>query len=320
MDKECVMAVDLGGTKADIALIESGNIIREKIRLHVKEYNDKDALIQALVTAMVDMLSRSEMSVGCCGVAVAGQVDPGGREILFAPNLQWRSVPLAALIEEGTGLKTTLINDVRAAVWGEWKYGAAKGAQDAISLFIGTGIGGGIISCHQIVSGCNNAAGELGHLVVMIDGPQCTCGNHGCLEAIASGWAIAKAAKNSVGKDPELGAAIVRQAKGADITAEHVTMCAKRGDPLACLIMDRALQALVAGVISIANAFNPERLILGGGVFLGQEAWLEKIDKAVRIGALKAATDKLKVVSASLGVHAGLIGAGIVARDLCRGV
>jgi len=314
MSDQDVIAIDLGGTKIEIALVSPEAKIRDSKRLYVGAFKDAQDIISAMIDVIKDFATQSDRKIKACGVAVAGQVDITSKEIICAPNLGWRSLPLAKLIENPTGLKVILINDVRAALLGELHYGAAKGASDSVCIFVGTGIGGGIISCGNILVGSNNAAGEIGHMVVDVNGPQCSCGNRGCLEAIASGWAIAKAVKKQVQQNSKYAKAVIDEANGEEISALHVSRCASRGDAFASEIMNTAFGALAAGAISIANIFNPERIIFGGGVFHGQSEWPGKIAEEIQKRALKAVSQKISVLPATLGCYSGVIGASIIAR------
>jgi len=197
---------------------------------------------------------------------VAGQVDPRSGAVRFSPNLGWRDEPFGEDLRRALGVPVVVTNDVRAATWGEWLHGAGKGIDDLVCLFVGTGVGGGVVSGGRVLVGCTNTAGELGHLAVALQGPPCRCGNRGCLEALAGGWAIAQRAKR--GSPPTLRRLFpAREGRGAagEVSAAVVAQGQEAGDPLARQIIDEAVEALVAGMVSLVNAFNPCRFILGGG-------------------------------------------------------
>jgi glucokinase len=245
------------------------------------------------------------------GIGMAGQIDGATGTVRFAPNLGWREVPLRADIEVALDVPVIVTNDVRAAMWGEWLHGAGKGYDDVLSLFVGTGIGGGVVSNGRIVAGCANTAGEFGHITIELKGPLCTCGNQGCLEALAGGWAIARQAQDMVREAPEAGRALLTAAGGAPegISAATVAGCAHAGDPLSLLLVDRVGRALVAGCVSLVNAFNPCMVILGGGVIEGLPELVGKVREGVKSKALPAATASLEVRPAALGGSAGVVGA-----------
>jgi glucokinase len=168
-----------------------------------------------------------------------------------------------------------------------------------------------------MLSGCSNTAGEVGHMIINLHGPPCSCGSRGCFEALAGGWAIARDAREAVAADPSLGASLLKIAGKRDsITAEMVAEAAKADDPLARRIIEEVTQSLIAGCVSLVNAFNPCRLILGGGVIEGSPELVNRIDQGVRRQALSAATQSLHILPAQLKNDAGVIGAAVLAMRL----
>ena len=172
-----------------------------------------------------------------------------------------------------------------------------------------------MVSGGRVLSGASNAAGELGHMTVDLHGPPCHCHNHGCLEALAGGWAIARRARQAVADDPAAGANLLQMVvnRRESLTAEVVARAARAGDPLAGRIVEETLQALVAGCVGLVNAFNPTRLILGGGVIEGLPELVGKIEEGIHSRALKATLGPMKVVKSALGNDAGVIGAAALA-------
>src|SRR5262249_14343474 len=145
---------------------------------------------------------------------VAGQVEAQSGTVIFAPNLKWRQFHLGERVQQRCALPCTVVNDVRAATVGEWLYGAGRGCAELVALFIGTGIGGSAIAGGKLCIGSNNAAGEFGHIVLQMDGPLCTCGNRGCFEALAGGWAMARRLQERVVLDPAAGKQILQKVEG----------------------------------------------------------------------------------------------------------
>ncbi len=311
------IGIDIGGTKIEAALIDkNGKIIqRKKIASRVSEGYLR--ILKDIVELVKALQASTKISFCPVGVGMAGQIkaDTGG--VAFAPNLGWHNVPLQSDLSDALQLPVIVTNDVRAAAWGEWLYGAGQGFQDLLCLFIGTGIGSGIIVNGQMICGANNAAGELGHTTLILNGPKCTCGNFGCLETAAAGWAIAKIAKSEIKEKTQTASTILREAEGQleNITAQHVVKAAINGDSMAQKIIQGASDALAAGCISFVNAFNPSRLIIGGGLGLAIPGLLEHIEKEVKSKALQAATQHLTIVPASLKNDAGLVGAASYALD-----
>ena len=318
---EWTVGVDLGGTKVEIAQVDSdGRLVRRlKCRTNVKggpKAVERD--IVDLTRQLKELASSSPVGIG---VGIAGQIDPQEGVVVFAPNLSWHDVPFQSDLRKALELPVVVTNDVRAAAWGEWLHGAGEGCDDLICLFVGTGVGGGVVSGGRMLTGCSNAAGELGHMTIELNGPICTCGQRGCLEAFAGGWAIAKTAQEAVSSDPAAGAMLMKLAGGTpdNITAKTVSEGARARDPLSLRLLERVGHALIAGASTIVNAFNPCRLILGGGVIDGLPELVDHIDRGTQKRALPAAAKSLQVLRARLGNDAGVVGAATLALQTFKG-
>lgn len=305
------LGVDIGGTKIEVAAVDNGGNLGHRL-VGPTESERGAAAVRAKIISAVEEISRSAASPPAgIGVGMAGQIEARTGMVRFAPNLGWRDEPLQDDLQRALGFPVVVTNDVRAATWGEWLHGAGRGCSDLVCLFVGTGVGGGIVSAGEIISGCSNTAGELGHIIVQMNGPLCTCGNRGCLEALAGGWAIARRAREAIADDPAAGRSLLNAAGGRveDVTAAHVQQAAGEGDLLSAKILEEAGEALVAGAVSIIHAFNPCRLILGGGVVEGRPRFIDHVREGVLRLALRAARQSFEVVPASLGKDAGVIGA-----------
>jgi glucokinase len=209
-----------------------------------------------------------------------------------------------------------VLNDVRVATIGEWIYGAGQGVKDLVVLFVGTGIGGGIVNGGEIMEGCNNSAGELGHITIIMDGRKCHCPNNGCLEAYAGGWAIAERTQEIIRTDPNSGQTLVRLAGSIDnISTLHVSQGFKKNDPLAMEIVKETGRYLSAGIVGIVNAFNPCKMVLGGGVIEGLPNLIQIIKKTTKEMALDVALESLTISKSALGENAGIIGAAALAQQ-----
>ena len=308
------IGVDLGGTKIEVATVGDGGRLLGRLRRPTPVEAGPDGIIAAIAEASSTLIANRDSPPLGVGVGLAGQIGPQGL-VRFAPNLGWQEVPFQKKLSQALRLPVLVTNDVRAATWGEWLHGAGTGCDDLLCLFVGTGIGGGVVSGGKVLSGCSNTAGELGHITIDLDGPLCTCGNRGCLEALAGGWAIARQAREAVRADPEAGAPLLHMAGGEmeAITARVVAEAFKAGDPLAGRLVDTVARALTAGAISLIHAFNPCRLILGGGVIDGLPRLVDQIGQAVHRRALPGATEPLQVLPSKLGGDAGVVGAATLA-------
>jgi glucokinase len=201
--------------------------------------------------------------------------------------------------------------------WGEWQHGAGKGINDLVCLFVGTGIGGGVVSHGHLLQGSINTAGELGHMTVVAGGRKCHCPNDGCLEAYAGGWAIAERARDAVRANPQAGTGLLALAGDINnISAITVTQAYRNNDPLAHRLVKDTTRYLAAGVVSIIHAFNPCLIILGGGVIEGLPDYVSMMETRVRAQALPTPLENLRIATAALGNRAGVIGAAALARSI----
>ncbi len=309
------LGVDLGGTKVELALVAADGHVLASHRRPTRPEQGPDVVVADIVTCASDCLSEAGRMADGLGVGVAGQVDKATGAVRFAPNLGWRNVDLRARLEHKLGVPVVVSNDVRAATWGEWQHGVGRGVDDLVCLFVGTGVGGGIVSGGRLLEGCSNTAGELGHTTIVVGGRDCHCPNRGCLEAYVGGWAIAQRAREAVHADPRSGEPLVVLAGGVEnISAATVAEAYANGDPLAERLVDETARYLAAGVVGIVNALNPCLLVLGGGVVQGLPVLLSMLQGAVRANALTAAVEVLRIVLSALGDKAGVVGAAGLAR------
>ncbi len=308
-DQQLTIGVDLGATKIEIALVDGEGRIIRRTRQPTEAKHGPAHIVGELASSVAAMIPSDDANVVIgLGVGVAGQVDTEAGIVRAAPNLEWREFPLRQHLEAAVKLPVVVMNDVQAATYGEWLHGVARNAEDLVCLFVGTGIGGGIVAAGRLLQGSTGNAGELGHTTIDRNGPKCSCGNHGCLEAFASGWAIARFAGQRMSW------------RGNEaMTAGDVSEAYRRGDDTARQVVDEIGRALGVGLANIANSFNPTLIVLGGGVIDGLPEVLPIAEAEARIRALAAATRKLRIVRAGLGADAGAIGAARRARDRILG-
>lgn len=316
---ECSIGIDLGGTKTRLGVVDNSGNVLEQITIPTNVKGGVDLIFSDILSA-IEKLQKSANSkpIKAIGVAVAGQVEEKSGIIKFAPNLHWRNIPFGQRLHEALQLPVIVANDVRAATYGEFCFGAGRGLQDIICLFIGTGIGGGIVSKGSLLTGHNNSAGEVGHMVLNIGGLPCTCGNKGCWETLAGGWAISKNTQAAVAKDPQAGKQILQKCDGKleQINPHHLFEAVKDGNLYAKSLMNSIEEALIAGATNLVNIFNPEALILGGGIIEGAPWLVPAIERGVRSQALQSATEKLSVLLAKHLKDAAVIGIAAMAKNL----
>jgi len=312
--KPITLGVDVGGTKIKTALVDSNDQILSSRKIFINSNKTPDGVIEDILESVKECLDEAELEAEALGIGVAAQLDIDG-VVISSPNLNWRNLPFKEKLEKRIDLPVFVTNDVRAAAWGEWHCGSGKGETDLAVLFVGTGIGGSIISGGKMLFGCNNSCGELGHITIVAGGRKCHCPNTGCLEAYSGGWAIAERAQEAAIADCERGKSLISSAGNLkEISAATVSQAFSRGDPLAIQIVEETGKYLAAGVVSIVNAFNPCLFILGGGVIEGLPELISLVEKETRHKALESSLQKLRIVKATLGDNAGVIGAARLAR------
>ncbi|HEX2149860.1 MAG TPA: ROK family protein [Actinomycetota bacterium] len=298
------LGVDIGGTKILGAVVDEEGTILSKTRVPTDRAEGVDALPEA-----VDMfLADAEKPIEAIGLAVAGFVEyPSGR-IAFAPNLSFSNPDIGEDLSREYGLPVVVENDANAAAWAENRFGAGRGSLNMLMVTVGTGIGGGIVADGRLYRGSRGFGAEFGHMPVSLDGPQCACGSRGCLEAVASGTALGRMARE---RAPEhLDSEVVRLANGKvqDITGAMVGKAADIRDPFAVELLWDLGTLLGVGLAGIAKALDPELIVVGGGVLEEGESILGAARDEL-IARYAGQVDPPALVSASLGNDAGVVGA-----------
>jgi len=309
-----VVAVDIGGTKIMTAVFSADGQMLAKDLCLTRANDGVDAVIERLKSAIDSLLNRHELStsrLAGIGIACAGGIDSAsGVVVTPSPNLPgWSDLPLRDIIEERFGVDTCVLNDASSAALGEQRYGAGQGVKNLVLITLGTGIGGGIVIDGQLYLGARGSAGEIGHMTVDEGGPVCGCGNTGCLEVLASGRALAREAVSRISQGEKSSLTEMAGDKVEDITSEQVAAAAADGDSLSLDVLSRAAHYLGVGMVNIVNAFNPEMIILGGGMAELGSLYIEPAKRLVVERAFSISTQKLSIVTATLGNEAGVYGA-----------
>ncbi len=311
------VGIDLGGTKINTALVNAdGGIIAQDYRATQAE-KGPEAVIAQLVDAASDVITRGGISpkqVCAVGVAAPGPIHAESGVVTTPPNLPgWRDVPLRQLIQDKLGLPTALENDANAAALAEHHFGAGQGTRHMIYVTASTGIGGGFILDGKLYGGATGAAGEIGHMTILPQGPLCACGNRGCLEALASGTAIARAAQERVKYGVPTLIADLAEGDPDRISAKLVAEAAAQGDIEAQEIVTEAMGYLGVGMANLVDAFNPELIVIGGGLTKMGERLFDPVRRMVDRRAFRAAAQVVRIVPAQLGDDVGILGAATVA-------
>jgi glucokinase len=302
--------VDVGGTKIAAGTVTpDGKILRE-VRYPTPASGDR--LVESIARAITEVKDGFEVGGAC--LAVAGFVLAEKNTVIFSPNLHAvEGIPLRDELEPRIGLPLTVENDASAGAWGEFRFGAGSEVDHLVFLTLGTGIGGGVITHGVLMRGGQGAAGELGHVTIQAAGPRCACGNRGCLEALASGTAISRRAREFASERP--GSALGRLAVERKILGEDVTRLAHEGDEVALSVLEETGRWLGIGLAGFVNIFNPEVIAIGGGVMAAGELILQAAREEVYLRARSPSRDLVEIKEATLGPKSGVLGAAALARD-----
>ena len=305
---------DLGGTnlRAAIVDVENGSIIHQ-MSIHTLARDGHEALMKRMAGLFLQMIEWAGMKkedIGGIGIGVPGVLDLEKGETLFLPNLPgtWPHVPLADTITQLTGLPTVLLNDVRSITNGEWRFGAGRGLDTVAVFAVGTGIGGGLVINGQLHLGIGGTGGELGHMTIDYSGPACGCGNKGCLEAFASGPAIAAMGMKAVTQGLTTRIGEMCEYDLNRIKPELIAQAARAGDPIAMEIFERAGFYLGIAAANVCVAVGPRRIIIGGGVAQAGELLLAPIRRTLQERVTVIPIEQVEVVPSQLGDNAGVIG------------
>ena len=318
MPPGCVIGVDLGGTK----LLAGG--VDAALRVHHRATRpargaDQAAVLDTVVSAVTevrDALEAASHEVLGVGFGIPCLIDQLRGRAIMAVNLPIADLPFRDLMAERLGLPVVVDNDANAAMLAEWRFGAASGATDAALLTIGTGIGGGLVVGGALQRGSVGAGAELGHMVVEIDGPRCqgNCPNRGCLEAMASGTALAREAARIARERPSSGLGRAA-AEGVEVTGHLVTELAHDGDPAAIDALALIGGRLGVGIANLVNMLNPDVVVVGGGVIAAGDLLLGPARAVVAERALSPSKELARVVPARFGAESGMLGAAALALE-----
>ncbi|MEO6797224.1 MAG: ROK family protein [Candidatus Dormibacter sp.] len=311
------VGIDLGGTQLRVGVADGYGRLRTVLRRPTNAKQGREHVIDALVAGVKDALAGDgtrPASVRALGIGLPGPLDPARGVVISPPNLPgFIDVPLNKILSRRLGIRSYLHHDAHLAAFAEYRLGAARGARDLVYVTVSTGIGAGLILDGKLYSGAHGMAGEVGHIVVQANGPLCTCGNRGCVEALASGTGIARAARELAPQQPRSGLHGVETPTAAD-----VVRAARREDDLALHILDAAGTALGIAMGTLVNLFNPELIVLGGSVVNAGALLLSPMRRSMDASSWKAARRGLRIVKPALGPDVGLIGAVEYARLRAR--
>ena len=302
---------DIGGTNARLQLFDAAFAPHAERKLRIRDLGGPAALAAAMSAMLVDACDDPG-EVQAIGVGLAGQLSRDGEIVFNAPNLHWRDVAFASMLREALpaelgGAKVRVVNDLSGLLWGEYAHGAAKGADDVLAIFVGTGVGGAILSDSRLVDGAGGKAGEIGHAKVVPGGRRCGCGEYGCVEAYAGGVHL------------EAMVAEVADAEGLDVRTDGLIDLKKAdalaadGDPHLDALWTQSTDLLALTMANACTLLNPGVLLLGGGVLANLDDFRRRTLEKTTPLVLRACRDDLEIRFGTLGDDAGVLGAALLA-------
>ncbi|MFC3500501.1 ROK family glucokinase [Micromonospora krabiensis] len=311
------IGVDVGGTKVAGGVVDDTGTVLVQTRRDTPA--DDVAKTRDVITDLVSELAAGR-TIEAVGIGAAGWIDATRSIVQFAPNLAWRDEPLRDYVSNQVGLPVIVENDGNVAAWAEFRYGAAREADDSMVMFtIGTGVGGGIVLGGELVRGAHGIAAELGHMLTVPDGHQCGCGRLGCIEQYASGSALVRFARAAARQEPQRAAALLELAGGEAeaITGPMVTAAAKGGDPISAEAFAQVGRWLGTSLADMAQMLDPQVLVVGGGVIDAGDLLMGPARRSYTDSlAQRSRLPVAEIRPAQLGNRAGVIGAADLARRI----
>jgi glucokinase len=315
---EYVVGVDLGGTKILAGVFDSQFTCRGRSKMSTKADRGPEEVMERIAHCVRDAVDECDLDfkqVRGIGLGAPGAVDPDAGRVIFAPNLQWEDVPLKKVLEKQLGVPVFVENDGNSAILGIYETELQSKPRQVVGIFLGTGIGGGIILDGKLYSGFNGTAGEIGHMVIEVGGPKCNCGNRGCFEALASRTAIFRRIYDAVedGQKTLLTELLGDDLK--DLRSGDLRKAIRKGDTLVEKIVEEASEYTGVAVANLINLFNPEVVVLGGGVIdaLADEMMAIIVETA-KDYAMSGTCKGVEIVATKVGDDAGIIGGAVLAR------
>lgn len=307
-----VLAFDIGGTKIAAGVVSADGRPRGVVVHPTRREDGWPAVVERLFAMGHEAIAAAGLGpVGAVGIACGGPLDAATGTLLAPPHLPgWQNVPIGQLAEDAFGVPAALENDATAAALAEYRFGAGMGARTMLYLTVSTGIGGGAVVGGRLHLGAAGNAAEFGHVTVRRGGRSCSCGRRGCIEAYASGTSIAARARERVAERPDSVLATL-----SEVTAADVTRAAAAGDELATQLWAETVDLLGGAVTDLVNVFEPDLVVLGGGVTRAGAMLLDPVRQIVAAEAMPPAAAAARIVLAGLGDHVGVVGAGAVAHE-----
>lgn len=318
MSRRLAIGIDIGGTKVAGGVVDVDGVITHRARRDTPHRSKSPSVVEDTIVDVVDELMHTVGSdVAAVGIGAAGFVAADRATVVFAPHLSWRHEPLQKALQKRVAAPISVDNDANAAVWAEWKFGAAQGESHVMMITLGTGIGGGILVNGHVQRGRFGIAGEFGHMQVVPGGHRCECGNRGCWEQYASGNALVREARSLFSANSPIASDLLNRVEGnpANLTGPLITEAARDGDPTARELLAEMGNWLGVGIANLAAAFDPGTFVIGGGLGAAGDLLLASARETFKRQLTgRGYRPEARIVAAELGNDAGLIGAADLAR------
>ncbi|HTI73196.1 MAG TPA: ROK family protein [Candidatus Limnocylindria bacterium] len=319
--QDLIMGVDLGGTKILAGVFTPQLKLLQSAKLSTKADRGFAAVVERIARCVSDAVDEADATlkqVKAIGIGAPGAVDPESGEVIFAPNLKWEKAPLKAELEKRLGIPVFVENDCNVCTLGVHEVELKGKPKHMLGLFLGTGIGGGLIVNGQLYGGFNRTAGEIGHMVLEVNGPKCGCGNQGCFEALASRTSIFRdiAKKIKDGGKSVLPDMLQQGQQIADLKSGDLRKAIRRGDKVVERVIEDAAEYTGIAIANLVNILSPEVVVLGGGVMDAlEDEMLSIVVETARDYAMPGTMKNVEIVGSKLGDHAGITGAAVLARQ-----
>lgn len=316
---DLLIGVDLGGTKILAGVFTPQLKLLQSAKLSTKPQRGFDSVVERISRCVRDAVDEADLSlkqVQAIGIGAPGAVDPESGEVIFAPNLDWKDAPLKKELEKYLGVPVFVENDTNLCTLGVHEVELKAKPKNLIGVFLGTGVGGGLILNGRLYSGFNRTAGEVGHMVIQVGGPECGCGNKGCFEALASRTAIFREVQDRLKEGQKTVLTEMLGDNLADMRSGDLRKAIKRGDKLVEKVIEDAAEYTGVALANLINIFNPEVIVLGGGVIdaLEDEMMAIIVETAFDY-AMPGTTKGIEIIASKLGDHAGITGGAVLAKQ-----
>lgn len=319
MNPRFAIGIDIGGTKVAGGVVDVEGNVTHRARRDTPDRSKSPSVVEGTIVEVVAELMQvvGPETIAAVGIGAAGFVAADRATVVFAPHLSWRHEPLQDALQRRVAVPIFVDNDANAAVWAEWKFGAAQGETHVMMITLGTGIGGGILINGQVQRGRFGIAGEFGHMQVVPGGHRCECGNRGCWEQYASGNALVREARSLFSANSPIASDLLDRVEGVvdNLTGPLITQAARDGDPTARELLAEIGNWLGVGIANLAAAFDPGMFVIGGGVSSAGDLLLIPARETFKRQLTgRGYRPEACIVAAHLGNDAGLIGAADLAR------